>query len=147
MPEIDLHEALAGHWVVGPDGLQMSAHCDGVLEGGFSSAQVGVAVAPVGAPGHGDEAEHPGEQNDPATPVICTADSPAAHGPALGSSYALPPGAGGAGGAGPGFFLVASNRTVFLSYGDAFGLTEGHSIFGDSVGNVRSVNRGFSHPL
>ena len=67
VPEIDLHEALAGHWVAGPDGLQMSAHCDGVLEGGFSSAQVGVAVAPVGGPGHGEEAEHRGEEPRPST--------------------------------------------------------------------------------
>ena len=76
---IFLHVAPVGHCVDGPIGLQMSAHCDGVLDGGFSSAQVGCAVAPAGAPGHGEVAEQLGEQKLPCTPVICTADSPAEH--------------------------------------------------------------------
>ena len=76
VPWIDWQVALPGHCPAA-FGLQMSAQFDGVFDGGFSSTHCGCAVLPAGAPGHGEVAEHDGEQNDPVTPVMEMADSPA----------------------------------------------------------------------
>ena len=75
VPWMDWHAAPVGHWPAAP-GLQMSAQLEGVLDGGFSRTHCGWAEAPVGAPGHGADAEHDGEQNDPVKPVMEMADSP-----------------------------------------------------------------------
>jgi len=94
--------AVPGHSDSSADGVQMSAHCDGVWDPEVSRTHSPRAV-PDGSVGHGVVAEHPGEQNDPVRPVIWTAVSPEEHPPPLGSSYGPAPlGDGGGPGAGPG---------------------------------------------
>ena len=81
-----LHDALSGHWLARAPGLQMSAHCDGVGDPAVSSTHLGWAVAPSGTSvGHGEDELHGGEQNEPESPVICTASEPSLQGPAFGS--------------------------------------------------------------
>ena len=75
-----LQVALAGHGLGDELGLQMRAHCEGVVEPDFSSTQLGAAEDPAGAAGHFSVGEHAGEQKDPLSPVICTASSPLEHG-------------------------------------------------------------------
>ena len=79
-PEMGLQVALAGHGLGLESGLHNRAHCEGVVEPDFSSAQVGAAEDPAGAAGHFSVGEQGGEQNEPFTPVICTASSPLEHG-------------------------------------------------------------------
>jgi hypothetical protein len=88
--EIGLQDAPCGHTVPSSFVIssslsfaeQMSAHCDGVVDGGFSRTHWGAAVVPAGmSVGHGDEAEHVGEQKLPFRPVMVVLLSPLAHGP------------------------------------------------------------------